>query len=269
MIDEEAYRTAVLRPQCDITEDEQDHSLELEARVLGLQPQPLSADHLTASISATTVASDSQNPSSAISQSTAPTSCSSSERRHTYQPPASEKQPISPSRSVTPSLYSYTGKKASVLRNGFRKIARFRKRRSAISTLVTTPTSREGAVENTVVAETESIKPSLEGSLSAASQESSLSTSTPPVPNTNAGDDCADHNDDGRRIVQCVELHKMQARQRDERGRFLEYQRKCLDGMRVEHERVKKQRIQAQAALVKEAKSKACKIMVNALVFGF
>ncbi len=80
-IDEDAFRASVLRSPPDVTEDELDHRLGLEAHVLSLQCPPAGGGLLTSSPSVMTIASDPEEPSSAISQSTEPSSCSSSDRR--------------------------------------------------------------------------------------------------------------------------------------------------------------------------------------------
>ena len=258
-IDEKTYRTVVLRSPPGATEDELDHVLELEAGVLGLQCPPLPVDPLPSSISASTIASDYPKPSSAISQSTAPTSCSSSDRRHTYSPSPTNSLQRFASRSMTPSLFSYTEKKASAFRNGFRRMEMFRKRMSGISSVAFTPRSTDQVLKDTAGVEQESIKETLESPASTNSSKISWPTPpSPPLAKTTTRDDGEEDKDAIRRTMDCVEFQVLQARQRDERDRFFEYQRKCLADLRLEHERLKKQKMEAQAFLVREAKIKVC-----------
>jgi hypothetical protein len=248
--DEEVYRTVVLRSSPDQTEDELDHRLELEAQVLGIQSESPSADRLMTSASATTIASDPQKPGSTISQSTGPTSCSSSERQNAYLPPGIHPLSSSPTRSITPSLYFFTERKASAFRNGFRKMSVFKRRRSGASIALT---NVENGAEDASPAERRSKQGSLDSSVYTPSRNSSWSPPIPPATNPTSRDPPSDDKEAMRRAMQCVELQELQSQQRHERDRFLEYQRKCLSDMRTEHELSKKQKIDAQAVTVKEA----------------
>ncbi len=260
-IDEEAYRAVVLRSPLDVTEDELDHRLELEARVVGVQCRPPHVDPLTSSTSAATIASDFEKPRSAISQSTDPTSCSSSERRHTFQSPDIHLLPISPTRSVTPSLYSYTEKTTSAVRNGLRRMSIFRKRSPRRSSAAVTPASIEQGGNGVGAADQGSRKESLESPLSTTSRKSSWSTSIPLMTKDTVGESSSDDKEAIRRTQQCVELQELQIQQRDERDRFLEFQRKCLSDMRSDYEKSKKQKIEAQTAIVRVARTKAFPIL--------
>ena len=252
MIDDEVFRTEVLRQPPNMTEDELEHLLEVEARVLGIKCRPSSADPLTYSTSAMTIASDSEKPCSAISQSTDPTSCSSSDRRLTFQSPFIQTVPSSPTRSIAPSLYSFTEKKASALRNGIRNMSMFRKRTSATSSAALISTRAEQGF---------AAKESLESPLSTVSRQSSWSTSVPTTAKLNVGDPSSDDAEAVTRTEQCVELHELQVQQRDERDRFLEYQRKCLADMRAEHEKSRKQKIESQTAVIEENRAKVFPIL--------
>jgi hypothetical protein len=255
-IDDKIYRTAVLRSPPEVTEDELDRGLELEARTLSLRHPPLAIDCFTSSISATTIASDYQEPSSAISQSTGLTSCSSSDRRHTYQPPVAHPQPVFLDRSVTPSLYSYTEKKASAFRNGFRRMSMFKRRKSGISSTVIIPRSTGPVIQDVVATQPESVQESLDRPMSAISRKSSWST---PITSMNKTivDDLPEEDEDAiRRTMEFLELRRLQARQRDERDRFLEYQRRCFTNLRLEHERLKQQKLDSQAIAIREARTR-------------
>lgn len=263
-LDEKTYRTVVLRSSPELTEDELDHVLKLEAHVLGLQFPPQPVNSLPSSISASTMTSESHKPRSTISQSTVPTSCSSSERRHTYQPSHTNSPPRFASRSVTPSLFSYTEKRVSAFRDGFRKIEMFRKRMSGIPSVAMAPRSTEQAVvEDAASVGQESTKGTLENPASANTSKSSWSTSPTPLPSVHAsnGEEEEEDQDAIRRTRDCVEFQVMQAQQRDEKARFFEYQRKCLADLRSEHEEQKKQKMEAQAALLREAKFNVCTVL--------
>jgi hypothetical protein len=257
MIDDEAYCTTVLRSPPDLSEDELDHRLELEARALGLQFSPATSPqgHLTPSISTMTIASDSENPSSTISLSTFRTSCSSSERRHTFQ----SRMSISPSQqsSIAPSIYSFTELKASAFRNGIRRMSVFRKRKSAPWSRNITPTSTEQVFE-AASADQYSAKESMESPLSVRSSKSSWSTSIPPVRKGSLAHPTLDDPESIPPIKQCPELQDLQIQQWAERDRFLDYQRKCLAEMRSEYERSRKQTLESQTASVRETRAEVC-----------
>jgi hypothetical protein len=257
LIDEAVYRTIVLRSPPDLSEDELDHRLELEAQVLEIQCPPPSVDRLTSSISATTIASGSQKPSSAISQSTGLTSSASSERRHTFQLPVQQPPfPTSPTRSVTPSLYSFTEKKASAFRDGFRKMAGFRKRRSITSSRASTPTSTEQQADILKAVDDGVGKEIMESPISTTSRKSSWSQSIPPLMKIPSEEPLAEDDDAIKRTAQCREIQELQSQHQDERERFLAYQKACLAAIRSEYETSKKRRMEAQAIILREARTK-------------
>lgn len=255
-IDEEAYRASVLRSPPDVTEDELDHRLGLEAHVLSLQCPQAGAGVLTSSISVITIASDSEEPSSAISQSTEPSSCSSSDRRHTFQPSSISPLPFLPTRSITPSLYSNTEKKATPFRNGMRIMSAFRKRSSRISRAVSTPISNEHGGFGTAAFDDYASKGSFESPVSATSEHSPWSTPTPPTTIIKIEDSSSEHSEAVGRTRHCAAVQDLQARQHDERDRFLHYQRECLVALRAEHEIFRKQKIESQQTILKETKAK-------------
>jgi hypothetical protein len=261
MIDEDVFRAAVLRSPPDLSEDELDHRLELEARVLGLQWRPQSADHLTSSISAMTISSDFDRQSSAVSQSTNPTSCSSSDRRPTHILPATYPQSNSPPRSETPSIHSITEKRSSIFRNGIRRISVFRKRRSGISISANTPIGTEQDTDEADLVDRGLSKEILDSPLSTTSRKSSWSMSTPLAVRSNVGEITPDDKEATTRTEECTALRELQAQQGNERDRFLQFQSKYLNDMRVEYEQSKKQKVEAQAAAVRAAKTKVLAIL--------
>ena len=115
-VEEDDYNTRVLELPEDETEDGLDRRLAVEAHELGLDPLPMlkasTLDSLAASLSMTTIASESNKQSSMqsrMSQSTPPTSCNSSTRREISQPPAvRETYPI---QSSEPSGHSADDKR--------------------------------------------------------------------------------------------------------------------------------------------------------------
>lgn len=271
MIDEEVYLTKVLCLPPDLTEDELDHRLELEARVLGLQCRSPSVDRLTSSISTTTSASGSQKPSSAISRSTDPTSCSSSVRRHTPESPRIRTQPNSPPRPVTSPLDSFTDRKALSFRNGFRKMSVFRKRRSEMTSAAVTPANLNQGSEDAGAADGGLAKKGLESPASISSRQSGWSASVPPMTSMSVEESAVEDKDDKhstRPTKQGVELLELQRQQQAERDRFLEYQRKCLNELRTEYENSKKQKIETQAAVVREKRERVFASHVS-LIFPF
>lgn len=251
-IDEEEYRREVLRSLPELTEDELDYRLEFEARAVGLHIEPPFANNLSSS---TTIASDLQQPMSAISHSTGPTSCSSSEQQQTHKSDVAH-LPSEPSRPVTPSGNSITEKRASSFRNGFRRMSVFRKRRSVRSSMVLTPMKIEQGVEHAIAIDGASNKASLEGPQSTTSEKSMWSAPLPQAARETTMDLPSEANEITGETVQCVQLQHLQVQQRDERDRFLEYQRKCLDSLRMEHEMSKSQRLDAQTTIIREARAK-------------
>lgn len=256
MIDEEEYRRMVLRSGPDLTEKELDQRLELEARVLDLQCWTPSLHPAFSSISAASFACNSEKAHSAISQSTAPTSCSSSDRRHTYQAPLTHPLQSTLIRSSTPSLYSFNEKKPFAFRNSFRRMSLFRKRRSEISNAASIPASIEPLLDNFAAVDRQSTKKSLESPTSITSTKSSWSMSMSSTANETHGEPPLDEKDTMEPTHKSVEVEGLQTQQREEGARFFEYQRRCIADLRLQHERAKKYKLEAQSAIIRESKIK-------------
>jgi hypothetical protein len=253
-LDEEVYHTTVLGLLAHVTEDEIDEILAREAQDLGLMPiPPVKIDGIASSISATTIESDANHHSSIISQSTAPTSCSSSECRPTTQ--SSFQSDKSPTQSAAPSVLSDLDKTRGLgFRKGFRRMAGFRKRRSAITTSSTlTGINREMA--DTANSDRMSIKSDLKGPASIKSSKSSWS-SPPVATKSNYEQPTSVDNEAIKRSMDCKDMLDLHARQLEEKKRFLEYQRAVLTHLRAQYQSAKIQKIAAQRQIVAEATEK-------------
>jgi len=254
-LDEEVYHTTVLGLPAHVTEDEIDETLAQEAQDLGLMPAqcPVDIDGIASSFSATTIASDANHHSSIISQSTAPTSCSSSEHRPTTQ--SSFQSDKSPPQSAAPSVLSDLDKtRDSGFRKGFRRMAGFRRRRSSITASSTfTGINREMA--DTANSDRMSIKSDLKGPASIKSSKSSQS-SPPVATKSNYEQPTSVDNEAFKRSMDCKDMLDLHARQVEEKNRFLEYQRAVLTHLRAQHQSAKMQKIAAQQQIVAEATEK-------------
>ena len=236
VIDDETYRTHVLHLSPPLTEEDIDAQLAHEAYLLGLMPLqiPTDIDGIASSLSATTIASEPNHHTSILSESTAPTSCSSSERRRvTKSSRLSEK---SPPQSNTPSILSdidtRCGSTGSGFRKGFRKMTGFGKRKS-----VMLDTSAFNSIHSQIDRSNGnrySIQSEVRSPTSIKSSKSSWSA--PPSATKQSFEQSLPVDPEAlQRTMESKELLDLRSLQIEERDRFLRYQRDVLDKLRSQH----------------------------------
>ena len=250
LIDEEIYRTTVLRLPLGSTEDEMDESVAQEAHNLGLAPvRPINdIQGITSSLSGTTIASDSIHQGSIVSQSTAPTSCSSSEHRPVTQ--SSQVSERSLPASKAPSFTSETEKKPySAFRKNIRKMAGFRKRKSA--TLSTSTLPGMITISKTANGDHLIVKSDLKSPASGESGKSSWST---PVSATKFSYEQPPPPDDDatRRSMDCTDMLRVRNCQLEERLRFLDFEASLIRELRTRRDTLRSTRKQVHARIVEE-----------------
>ena len=233
--DETIYHSLVLQLPVGITEDEFDERLGREAQDFGvLAPGLDNCDGIASSVSATTIASDHFNHGSIMSQSTAPTSCSSSERR----PPLNHVSIIF-EPSPPPSMNLVAEKKGE---NGFRrrirKVTGFGRRRSLAISSSTLSSINSNSDKANFDHDHTSGKSGNKTPASAKSRRSSWSQPVSP-PKSSYG-----HHDEepSKSSLECKEIQMLRRQQVEERTRFLSYQTAILSQLRSEHEITKSQR---------------------------
>ncbi|KAK4946972.1 hypothetical protein LTR10_014114 [Elasticomyces elasticus] len=247
LIDQDSYNASVLRLGSTTSEDDLDDRIALEAQSLDLLPVHVTPDidSLTSSLSSTTVTSESINHSSIQSQSTAPTSCASSEHR-----PATRSSYVSersPTHSEPPSSRSQPDKKRnSPLKRGFRKMTGFRKRRSGSVALTSSTLSSISSDADTNQAEEASVD--MRSPLSIKSSKSSWSQ--PPSATKLSSESSAPVDQEAvKRSMESKDLLNLRMSQLEEKARFLEFQTSLISQLaarkeqkrsekRIEHDQV-------------------------------
>lgn len=247
-IDEEIYRTRVLSLRPAHTESEADETLDRDARDLGLLPLATSAavGIITASLSATTLDSD-NHQGSILSQSTAPTSCASSERR--------------PSTSLSRRSSRFNGnieipimttelerKRHSGFKSGLRKMTGFRRKRLSGSS---TPSivSIKGQTSGTTLNEVTRSSP--KGSLPMNFGDSFSSHDIPNLEGHFRPEPLVD-NESLQRSLQCEQLLRLRTQQLEEKRRFLEYQTGLIRKLFDERDRQRTMKMEAHSKRVME-----------------
>ena len=252
-IDQAAYRAYVLQLLADATEDELDHNLNDQAHELGIvfPHTPAGVDGLASSFSASTLSSDPINHVSRLSQSTAPTSCSSSFHRPATQPSMSQVPVKLPTASNTPeTIYENEKKRGFGFRDGIRRMTGFRKRRS----IVVTPElgSINGRTPNVQNADRMSIRSGLKSPASTKSNKSSWSV--PQVaPRVHYEEPPQEDQEAATRTRDCQEFKNICMRQVEERYRFLDFQRGTTTHARLEHQAAKQRMLEAQEQALRDA----------------
>jgi len=253
--DEGAYRTIVLQLPSNVSEDNLDQNLAAEAQDLELVPLPPSTalGGLASSFSATTIGSEPNNQSSVLSQSTRPTSCASSFHRPPTQSSMTYKSQLSHTQSTTPSMILENDKRKGLgFRNSIWRMTVFKKRRSVVST----PSSLE---RNTLAlnnADRMSIQSGLKSPASMQSVKSSWSN-PPLATRTHYEDPLPSEDKDAiKRTRECKELVNLHARQMEERSRFIDFQKRCIAQLRLQHQAEKQHLIDQQRRLVVHALEK-------------
>lgn len=256
LLDETAYNAAVLQLKSPACEDDLDDRVALEAQDLGLLPFPITSDieGLTSSFSTATIASDFVNQSSTQSHSTAATSCASSE-----QSPAIHRSqvPERPAIGFDPASNSNEAKRKrkSPLRRGIRKMADFRKKRSAaLGSPTLTSISSDADTNNPDDMSFEVKSPS--------SIKSSKSSWSQPLSTTKMSCDQAMSFDADafKRSAECRELLDLRMVQLEEKARFLEFQASVLAQLHTNRQKLKaekrwehEQRLTEQCTKVRHA----------------
>ena len=254
LIDEQVYRTAVLQLSYPQTEDGLDEKLQQEAHSLGLLPPQLSADieGMTSSLSATTLASDSNNQASLFSQSTAPTSCSSSEHRpmaHASTRSVAAGQTSEPTRTLSETQR----RRSSGFRSSFRnKMAGFKRKKSPSS-----PTLR--SIRTNSISSPDGDKLSIKsGMKSPGSAKSSKSSWSSPASAVKSSDDSVPpiNQEAHKPTTERPELQSLLDSQSEEKGRFLDFETSTVAELRAQCDAIKHEMSQAQRNLLDEKQAK-------------
>ena len=239
--DEACYRTHVLHLPPHTTEDDLDEQLQREAQSLGLSlaVQQLEMEIMVSSLSATTLETESNKQSSILSQSTAPTSCSSSEHRPTTRSSVISKG-TPPAPSLPSTMSDIDKRRSSSFRNGIRKMAGFKKRRSMVASS-SAPSGLVGDIRRIDENDNVSVTSDMKSPASVKSVGSKSSWSMPPSiaktsfePTTRIADpDALSRSND------CKEMLQVRQLQLDEKHRFLGFQKTLIDELRAQCDRLK------------------------------
>lgn len=251
-IDENYYHCTVLSLATDITEADLDEALAQEAKELGVMPaQSPDIDGIASSLSGTTISSDSNHKGSIISQLTAPTSCSSSER-----PPPTRSSTLSdgsPPTSNAPSLLSDISKRRETgFRKGIRKMTTFRKRRP-LAPAPCTKTSNNLDEVNTLNSDQFSIKSGLKSPAASIRSRKSSWSNLPSMAKLNYDPPILSDPEAVHRSSECEEMQKLHSRQLEERLRFLNYQRTLLSQLRSQHQIIKQDKKDTHQKVIDQA----------------
>jgi hypothetical protein len=247
LFDEEAYRVQVRRIPATLTEKEHDEELHRLASSEGIE-LPHSMDETEAvasSTSDTTMLSESTNMQGSImSQSTAPTSCSSSERR-----PETSNSRVSTSVSMELQNRPYSSdaqkKRNSVFRSRMRRIVGKKRKDSsdsgAATITVNAPHADTSYRESTDLENASPRSPSPVRSLKSAwsnhvAPKQSLEYDQDPIAL--------------KRSMECRELVELQKEQQAERDRFLQFRHQLLSQLRHERDYAKGERKIAHDAVM-------------------
>lgn len=251
-IDEEMYRTGVLSLYPPETEVEVDEHLERDARELGLSPvqKPVDVSDITSSLSATTIASD-NHQGSILSQSTAPTSCGSSQRRPSTS--LSNRSSRVYGDFETPSIVTELGyKRQSGFKNGLRKMTGFRKKRlggSSTPSLISINSQTTDKNMNT------SNRKSLKSTMSIKSGHSYSSHDSPAIKENFESESLMD-NEAIHRSLQSDELLRLRTQQLEEKRRFLEYQTRLIRQLLDERDKQKASKVEEYSKRIDEQEEK-------------
>lgn len=235
-INEDVYRTTVLLMATPESEIEVDKTLETSARELGLSHEPNvpAVDTISSSLSATTIASDTQQ-GSIMSRSTAPTSCDSSERRPSTSM-SNKSSRAETGREVPLFVPKADVKKQSGFKSGLRKMKGFRKKRLSGLNTPSTISIQSSMTSNTMH---DSQSDHLRRPASIKSGRDSyahpdMSAQKPSL------DQLALVNEEAlQRSLECEQIVLMRTRQLEEKRRFLEYQTKLVQNILEEREKRK------------------------------
>ncbi|OAP57504.1 hypothetical protein AYL99_08242 [Fonsecaea erecta] len=247
------YNVAVLHLPPLSSEDELDDRVASEAHGLGISSLHITSDvdRIASSVSTITIASGSMNQSSIQSQSTAATSCASSEHRPTTQSSRiSDRTPPSPG-GLSPASTNER-KKYSPLKRGFQKMASFRKRRSGALTASSTLTSINSDADTNG---SEDLSGDMRSPMSVKSSQSLWSQ---PLSMAKSSSESASFVDIEalQRSMGCMELLNLRMAQLDEKSRFLEFQASLMAHLRSERDSLKAQWKTLQETAIAEQRAK-------------
>lgn len=235
--DETLYNLTVLRLPSASSEDELDDQVALEAQSLGILPvqtDPI-IDGTGSSKSTITIASDFISHSPVRSHSTSPTSCASSDHR-----PPTQSSRISDHSPRSPDMHPIDAerKKTSPLRRGFRKMAGFRRKRTAGLTASSTLTSINSDPD---LNENEELPSDGRSPLSIKSSQNSWSHTAFDTKTNHHHTPLVDM-DALKRSMECKDLLDLQMAQLAERARFLEFQTSFLSQLKTQRDILKEQK---------------------------
>lgn len=234
-INEDTYRTTVLLMATPESEMEVEEGLETSARELGILPvQNVPAvDIISSSLSATTIASDTHQ-GSIMSQSTAPTSCDSSERRPSTS--LSNKSSRIGTRIETPRfLVEAEVKKQSGFKSGLRKIG-FRKKKVSGLTTPSMVSIQSSMTSNTM---NESQPTRSRGPASIKSGRESYASHEGPIEKASLDQLALVSEEALQRSLECKQIIHIRTQQLEEKRRFLEYQTRLIKNLVEEREKRK------------------------------
>lgn len=262
-IDEDIYRSKILQLYPATTENELDENLQRDALDLGLSPVQVSpqANLITSSLSATTIDSEAHQ-GSIMSQSTAPTSCDSSERRPSTSLSNRSSRVIS-SFEMPTIVAEMERKRHSGLRSGFRKMTTFRKKRSSGSSTPSIASMRSTMTGTTANG---SVRSPPKGALSIESVDSHSSRDSPVIKESFDTDVLVDEQA-LHRTMRCEQMMRVRTQQLDEKRRFLEYQTKLISDLlsKREEEKTRKREIHHKQITEQEEKVNLQQICLKTL----
>ena len=253
-IDEDIYRCSVLSLYPSRTESETDENLERDARDLGLVFDQKIPDvgAIASSLSATTIASE-VNQGSIMSQSTAPTSCGSSERRPSTSLSTRSGRPDS-NFDVPAIITEMERKRHTGFKSGLRKMTNFRKKKSSGSSTPSVISIRSQMTGNTANGSTRS-PPRRAASIKSRNSFSSHESGPmkEPFETEPLVDELA-----LRRSMECPQILNVRTRQLEEKRKFLEYQTRLVKQLLEERDRQKAGKREQNGRQITELKSKVC-----------
>lgn len=254
LFDEEAYRVQVRQMPAALSEKDLDDKLQQEALNEGIElPQSMDeVEAVTSSLSETTILSDTNTnmQGSIMSQSTAPTSCASSERRPTTSNSIHSAR-VSLNTPSRPNQTDTQKKRNSVFRSRVRRIVGKKKKNSTNSREETS--SAEASDDREMQSPTDSplqLEVDLpKSSISVRSLKSAWSNQVvqPKTSYENNLDPSA-----LKRAMECKELQDLQRAQRAERDRFLEFRKRLVDQLNHERNDIKGRRSIAHDTVLAE-----------------
>lgn len=240
-LDEETYRTKVLQLPNNETEEQIDERIYNEAQTLGLSHLLSEPDNMSTSISLNTIASEANPKSSLLSQSTAPTSCASSEHR-----PTTHSSVMSDQSESEAQLPSREKRRSSGFRRGFKKMTGFKKRRSLATSPTLTSITSDSADTNQ--SDHNSVKSGLKSPGSIKSSKSSWSS---PIVIPKTTFDPVDQ-DAMKRSMECKEMLDLQTAQEQQRSQFLDLQQSLVQQIQKQRDSIKQDRLKVHQNTIDE-----------------